>query len=392
MLDTVCKHLVLVFLLASPLLIGETHDGVVDTLSTPDHPIDGTNHGLNFKCTKEEIKLLEREFGNIFKGYGWTPKQAILKTGADGEHLNVHLNSPFNETSTLELKNRKDLKIIDNTAIFYRKDGEPEAYPIVSDKEIMAAMLQRGRLFEYNGAYCSIEKFLEQIAIRRNIVLWGIRAFWKFPDGTSEKPNPVNWRKKWRTRDGVPITGAIDDAFSGKFPYEIGCTKACQLIMAQGVLDYFKSVKKDQKMSGFLESTLTTFPLDRVEPKGSSEGTLLTRHFDVPSDNWVPGDWGWIKNVDRESADEYGFEGSNIIYIGRGNFVVYYDADQDRTLDQVVYRVYGWRKDEKEEPRSDELIKLLKKDPRSGGLLRDVRDFPKNFQGKELEQFTLHNP
>lgn len=140
-------------------------------------------------------------------------------------------------------------------------------------------------------------------------------------------------------------------------------------------------------MAEHLDEITSPTPLDTMEMwvNGQSkkdmvkEGTLVDRHFKVPADHWVPGDWGWIKNPDDESAAENGLEGANIVYIGRGLFVVYYENDHDRTLDEGLVRVYRWRRDFKEQPITADLIQSLRKDPREGGLLRDVRDFPKNL-------------
>ena len=195
------------------------------------------------------------------------------------------------------------------------------------------------------------------------------------------------WKLGWELQPGVTSTQAVADAFVGELNYEMGCTVACQLIMAQGILDFHKNVKKDEPTSNHLNLITAESPLDSMEPRTASrnaitkvsEGTLLDRHFNVPHNNWVPGDWGWIMNPDHASSEVSGYEGANIVYIGRGLFVVYYDSDPDRTLDQALVRVYKWRDASLRQPITPELVEQLRKDPRHGGLLRDVRDFPKNI-------------
>jgi hypothetical protein len=95
----------------------------------------------------------------------------------------------------------------------------------------------------------------------------------------------------------------------------------------------------------------------------------------------VPGDWGWIKNTDNSSSNEICAEGSNIIYGGGGRFVNYYADGPVRTLDEALKRVYGWRLgvDNGEIELPEDVMQRLRGDPRSGGLLRDVRDVPRLF-------------
>jgi len=347
--------------------------------------------GVQFHCSPEQIQELEKGFIKLFTEYGWlgdVPKAKITNSN-DKTKLQLSLITPSGDTDTLTLYSRPELKITADIDSFKDRAGIYHDYEVASEKEIVASMLQRGRLFEFDQSFCSFDKFVEHIKIRKNIIHWGIRAMWKFPEGDTQY-NKTLWASNWKLQPGVKSSAAIADAFTGKIDYEIGCTKACQLIMAQGILDYYENVKKDKKMIDHLDGITDPTPLDTMEMivNGDSkhhlerEGTLVDRHFNVPADHWVPGDWGWIKNPDAESAEENGLEGCNIVYIGRGLFVVYYETDSDRTLDQALVRVYQWRRSSKQEEVSAELKTNLRKDPRNGGLLRDVRDFPKNFEIK----------
>src|SRR5439155_19832235 len=70
----------------------------------------------------------------------------------------------------------------------------------------------------------------------------------------------------------------------------------------------------------------------------------LDRQRNVPWNNWVPGDWGYIRNPDEASRTTIsGYEGSNIPYIARGLFGVYYEGPKTRTLDRSLTRVFRWR-------------------------------------------------
>ena len=375
-------------------LYAESHDlskAPFLNLNTPKHPISDIHSkksGIQFECSAENNAKLLKEFNRLFEEYGWTaPDLVTTHLSNDGTQLTLTLNTALSDTSTIDLSQRKEFKIKPDLDLFVDRTGTSQKYEVASQKEIIASLLQHGRLSEFKDSFCTFEKFIEHVRIRQNIVKWGVRAVWRFPEDGVTKINPKHWNDDWTIKHGTKSSDAIADAFTGDYNYEIGCTKACQKIMAQGILDFFKNVKKDKKMSEYLDKITAPSPLDTMEMKvdGPSkkfmtkEGTLVDRHFDVPFNNWIPGDWGWIKNTDDESAEDFGFEGCNIVYIGRGKFVVYYESDPDRTLDEALVRVYQWRRDSKEQPATPSLVDLIRKDPREGGLLRDVRDFPKNF-------------
>jgi hypothetical protein len=395
------------FLLLSLPLSAETtnHNATQNSQTTSQHnrPISKieSDSGVQFNCSKEQLDKLKKDFDKLFADYGWLGDSPQVKTriSADKQQLNLSLNTSRFDTDTLSLKDRANLKITEDIDIFIDRKGTRQEYKVASEKEIVAAMLQNGRLFEFDRSFCTFEKFIEHVKIRKNIIRWGIRAMWEFPEA-GEKYDKKFWAADFKLQPGIKSSEAIADAFTGKVDYEIGCTKACQKIMAQGILDYYKNVKKDAKMIEHLDGITAPTPLDTMEMivNGESkstmvrEGTLVDRHFKVPANHWVPGDWGWIKNPDEESAEENGLEGCNIIYIGHGLFVVYYGTDPDRTLDEALVRVYQWRRDSKEEPITPDFKRQLRKDPRSGGLLRDVRDFPKNFHQEDIGKTQKSHP
>jgi hypothetical protein len=384
--------LILVFissqLLAEPNLHTPAEQEEKSKVTRPSTENGSSLSGIQFNCREEENKKLTESFKKLFEEYDWIAVGLVTThLSKEGTQLNLRLHTTPTDTSTIDLFSRPEFKIQPDQDKFADRLGKQQNYEVASEKEIIASMLQNGRLFEFNKSYCQFEKFMEHVQMRKNIIRWGVRAMWKFPEEGPTKINPKFWNSDWTLKTGVKSSEAIADAFVGDFNYEIGCTKACQKIMAQGILDYFKHVKKDQEMSDHLDRITAPKPLDTIEMKvnGSSrkemvqEGALVDRHFAVPSDNWVPGDWGWIKNTDEKSAEENGYEGCNIVYIGRGKFVVYYESDPDRTLDEALVRVYQWRENSKENPIDSDLVRQVRKDPRDGGLLRDVRDFPKNF-------------
>ncbi len=368
------------------------NSGVVLTRPINSSPLSG----ISFTCTQEEITKIKLDFEKLFGSYGWLEPKIQVKThlSAEGTQLRLVLNTPSTDTDTLTLNQRAELKLVDDIDKVKDKDGNLKDYKHAGEKEILAAMLQHGRLFEFDHGYCSFDKVMEQVKIRKNIIHWGIRAMWEFPDSGTSLINREKWNIDGNLQKGVSSSEAVADAFIGNFKYEIGCTRACQQIMAQGILDYFKNVKKDSVMTAYLDSVTHPHPYATMAMKGPSkklmtrEGTLVDRHFDVPGNNWVPGDWGWIKNSDNDSAEENGLEGCNIVYIGSGLFVVYYGDAKDRTLDECLVRVYQWRHSSKQQPETQKLKDLLRRDPYDidPGLLRNVRDFPKNFKSLPIDK------
>ena len=60
----------------------------------------------------------------------------------------------------------------------------------------------------------------------------------------------------------------------------------------------------------------------------------------LPDNDWVPGDWGWIKktkNVERGT----GYEGENLIYIGNSSYWGH-GFPPSKTLEQWLETVGGW--------------------------------------------------
>lgn len=321
------------------------------------------------------------------------PPQIVLITDSLGQdEVGFTLNTPAGDTDTLTLAERLNWAMPAETIAFQDRDDVSRTREVVSVAEVLAAMMQHGRTFLFGGDRCSVDRLREHVAIRRNIVYWGSRAEWIFPDPFIPRFNAALWSAledgEWTLKPGVPARRAIADAFEGGPAYELGCKSACQFIMAHGVLDYFARLRPDRALLARLEQRIDpVHPLTEIEAKADKQGVirrpgrLADRQFHVAWNNWVPGDWGWIKNTDNASSNELCAEGSNVIYGGGGKFVNYYADGPLRTLDQSLKRVYGWRFGEEDGDLEvpDVVLRRLRVDPRDGGLLRDVRDVPPMF-------------
>lgn len=354
-------------------------------------PLDG----IVFRGRPAEIGQVKAQMRAWLAALKCPPQMVLVSDSLAQEEIGFALNTPAGDTDTLTLAERLNWAMPVETIAFQDRDDVSRTREVVSEGEVLAAMMQHGRTFLFSGDHCSVERLREHVAIRRNIVFWGSRAEWGFPDPFIPRFNVELWSAledgEWTLKPGVSARRAIADAFEGRPAYELGCKSACQFIMAHGVFDYFARLRPDPAMLDRLERRVDpVHPLTEIEAKADKQGVirrpgrLADRQFHVPWNNWVPGDWGWIKNTDNSSSNELCAEGSNVIYGGGGKFVNYYADGPLRTLDQSLKRVYGWRfgveNPELEVPEA--LMQRLRGDPRDGGLLRDVRDVPPCFDAR----------
>ncbi|HEV3339098.1 MAG TPA: hypothetical protein VG125_02040 [Pirellulales bacterium] len=350
-------------------------------------------NGVVFSGRSDQIALVKTHMRQLLAQMGWTANQVLVREFADGERIAFTLNSVPGDTNTFVLAQQRQLGIAPEVIGYVDRKGQKKTLALVSQKEILAAMLQAGRTFLFSGANCRVDLLKEQIALRQNVVYWGMRADWVFPEDKLYRYNTADYWQvmkgdEWTLKPGVKPSEAIADAFVGKFSYQIGCTSACRFIFAHGILDFYAAVRPNTAIIGKLAQVLDgQHPFIDIAPTVDrkrvvvKEGRLMERHTDVPWNHWVPGDWGWIRNDDNKSAEELGSEGCNIIYAGGGHFVNYYPERPPKTLDQAINRVFGWRfgLEESELDLPDDLMQQLRQDPRAGGMLRDVRDYPRTF-------------
>lgn len=350
-------------------------------------------NGLVFIGRSDQIGQVKIQMQQLLKQMGWTANQVLMREATGGEWVSYVLNSAPGDTNTFDLSRQPHLAIAPEAITYVNRKGEKKSLALVSQKEILATMLQTGRAFLFSGPNCRVELLKEQIALRQNVVYWGLRADWVFPEDKLYRYNTADYWQvmkgdDWTLKPGVKASEAIADAFVGKFSYQIGCTSACRFIFAHGIFDFYRAVQPNTAAMTRLAQLLDNQrPFIDIAPTVDrnkvvvKEGRLMERSADVPWNHWVPGDWGWIRNDDDKSAEELGSEGCNIVYAGGGYFVNYYPERPPKTLDQAISRVFGWRSglEESELELPADITEQLRQDPRSGGMLRDVRDFPRTF-------------
>ena len=319
------------------------------------------------------------------------------------------LNTPDDDTSTLDFKHRPELGIHDDAVTLPANHGQRKIIHTVSKKEIVLALMQHGRLTRFKGEACNMAALQDHVAIRQNTVAWAEHLTWVWPDGERAEWNEKYW-KDGTPRPGVPLHVALNDVFMNQQKYSVGCYTATKFVEIQGVLDYYRRIKKSPAQLKLVENRLLQDkdPLEGIEPAKMWDfekdfdpqdikrpGKLLKIKYGVMPMNFVPGDWLYFQNTDPVSYQKTGYEGSNAIYMGRNKFDDYYDDNNHSySYFQKLDEVYQWRNGvfsrsrdyEKIKPLTRRDIARLSKRPAEGGLLKSIRVSPYLFAYEKLPE------
>lgn len=357
-----------------------------------------TTGGIRFECEKKQMPALKQGMASYLAELQIDARH-VLQSNAPAHVYQITLISAPHDTDTLQLIDRKELGITTDVLALPAKDGERVIHT-VSKKEILLALMQRGRTTLFKGKRCRIDALTSHIALRQNIVAWAQELEWRWPDGGPAEWNTEYWRR------GTPIAGhaltaVLMDAFLEPSRYAVGCYTAIKLVMVQGMVDYYHRFEQDRAKLHRLQARLLHDgePLQGIEPnamwsfesdfdhsKLSYHGKLLDMQRGIPSNNFVPGDWTYVLNTDHHSARKIGYEGSNALYLGRNQFADFYnDHEHSMSLNSKLSEVYQWRfgvfsaqRDaQKMRALSHAQIKKLALPPTQGGLLFDYRVVPR---------------
>lgn len=122
--------------------------------------------------------------------------------------------------------------------------------------------------------------------------------------------NPVYWEDylgSKKVKAGKYASDAIADIFTGSYSYEMYCLRGA-LYVVENAAAYALSANTFNWRIGLFPEMYSWNVLKREMVKGSAP----EKHA-----KWIPGDWGYILNMDPKPAS--GQEGENIIYMG-GNW------------------------------------------------------------------------
>ncbi|MCH8180910.1 MAG: hypothetical protein IIA02_14155 [Proteobacteria bacterium] len=354
--------------------------------------------GLVFDCRPAQAAELPRAMASYLRELGIDRSLVVQTRSADGV-LAFTLDTAASDTDTLTLARRARLQIREARVALPTSQGKVRHVKTVSRQEILLALMQHGRQTRFSGAACNIAALREHVALRQNIVAWVDELHWIWPNGGSATWNTALWDK------GTPrrldrLDAALLDAMSHQSRYAIGCYTAAKLGFAQGVLDFYQRVLKSPAQAALVRERLLhdADPLVGIEPAATwafeadfdpatreHAGKLLSLRHGVPANNFVPGDWAYLLNTDPVSSQETGYEGSNAIYIGRGQFVDFYDDNRHSyTYEEKLDEVYQWRHGvfsrsrdaARAQPLTPADYNRLSATPEQGGLLLDIRLTP----------------
>lgn len=387
--------LLLILNLASLPIFAETIPAL-DKQTVPERTSLAVDEGIRFSCTPEQLPAIELGMDSYLDSLGIPPDLVIKKSNPQQGSLLYTLNTPGNDFSTLNFAERPEFKIHDDIVSLPTRYGKEKKVAVVSKKEILLALLQHGRLTEFKGDACTIEALQDHVGIRQNTTAWAENLNWVWPDGDYAQWNKAYWNRG-TPQPGVPLHEALNDAFINPESYSFGCYTSAKMVVVQGMLDYYRRVKKDPLKLQRVEKRLYSDhdPLVDIEPGAMwsfeknfnprelhRPGKLLRLTHDIAPKNFVPGDWVYFLNTDPVTYEKTGYEGSNPIYLGRNQFSDYFnDHNHAYSYEQKMDQVYQWRNGvfsasrdaAKRVALSAEEMEGLGETPEEGGIVMDYR-------------------
>ncbi|HEY6095656.1 MAG TPA: hypothetical protein VIU93_11965 [Gallionellaceae bacterium] len=352
--------------------------------------------GIRFVCAPDQVQVVALEMDDYLASLGIASALVVKHLDTDRGVLNYVLNTPGNEFTTLDFAQRPAFGIRDEMVSLPARSGRERTIAVVSRKEIVLTMLQHGRLTEFRGGACDVEALKDHVGIRQNTAAWAAVLNWVWPDGEAAQWNKAYWDRGTPVPN-IPLHEALSDVFLQPESYSFGCYTAAKMVIVQGMLDFYRRVKKDPERLQQLEHRLymDNDPLVDVEPEAMWDfesayqsrqrprpGKLLRVKRQVAPGNFVPGDWVYFLNTDSATYAKTGYEGSNPIYLGRGRFSDYFnDHHHAYSFEQKLDQVYQWRNGvfsfsrdgHKRVALTDADLLRLGRTPAEGGLVMDFR-------------------
>ena len=357
-----------------------------------------TNGGLIFECGIEKLTQLKSQLNTYQQELGVDP--SFYEVHESGAHLRLSLKAP-SIYGTLYLRWDPKYNITEERISLPSAKGLTEV-ETVSKKEILLALMHQGRETVFAGNACHIDALKEHVQIRQMIVAWSEHLHWSFPDGSAAQWNRQYW-DQGNLKLGASLDKAMRDFFIQPDKCSIGCYTATKIVIIQGILDYFRRVKKDDVMADAIIKRLKSDDdvLVGIEPDAmwsfqkpiSPEeqkrlGKLLKIQAQVAPMNFIPGDWVYFVNTDKDSSEKDGYEGSNSIYMGRASFDDFYNDNEHHYLyNEKIQNIYNWRNGVFSRSRHFQRMQILSAEqlhqfglsPEEGGFLVKNRAIPYFF-------------
>lgn len=289
-----------------------------------------------------------------------------------------------NNISTIEINKKWNLGL--EKVSLPTLDGFREQ-EVITKKEIILALMHSGKLNKFSNEFCNVTTFKDAVGIRQNTVAWGMDLDFSWLNGEEFEWRDEFWKgeNSQELKDENLLVESIYDVFYRQRKYSIGCLAAARLLMLQGVLDYYKRVSPNEEMLSYIINKVKSggFKLYEIDPdKNKDKGKLLVIEEKISSKNMIPGDWMYFKNPDKKSRDKFGYEGSNVIYLGNNKFVDFYNSNNHSySIEEKFHSVYQWRNGVFDKEEDGHLAKPIPlKDSKKfylttnkGGLTQDYR-------------------
>jgi len=179
-------------------------------------------------------------------------------------------------------------------------------------KQIVSDLLLSPRVFKVKGnnLIAAYFNFNSHINARKGIIDFASQKQYTFGAGSAFRMNPEYWVKvnnNWRVKPGKSRKEAYADVNKNPTKYNIACHAATVITMLAG--SGFANLKKD---SG------------------------------VGDSDWVPGDWGYIKNTNFP-GHPVGQEGENLINVSPGRFWGHITKTNTyKSISAWMNKVKGW--------------------------------------------------
>lgn len=211
------------------------------------------------------------------------------------------------------------------------------------EREILLAMLLSPVTFNYP----SYAEFTSTVRIRCNIVEAARRTSLAFHTSKIERPIEY-WtyaeEAGFTTVPGKPLIEALRQATQPEVSgaeYAFSCYRATEYVILLGIAQ---------------ELALSNPTLLHELQKHWEHRAIMSRQFHdvflyeygsmedpLPHKYYVPGDRVWFRNPDSYSSDMSGYEGSWVLYLGKGLFTNFWQRDRPYTLVSKCVEIYHWR-------------------------------------------------
>jgi hypothetical protein len=211
------------------------------------------------------------------------------------------------------------------------------------EREILIAMLVAPVEFTFPN----LEELMSSVRIRRNVAQAARRTALAFDTVSAERPAGLWTYSEASGFTVLPgkslveaLTLATQPASSGKL-YSFSCYRATEYVTLLGI------AQELTESNPALMAALQKQWENQAIMSGLFHDVFLreygTMDQPLPPKFYVPGDRLWFRNPDEFSSNVEGYEGSWVVYLGRGLFTNFWKREQPFTLTSKCVELYHWR-------------------------------------------------